>query len=169
MRTHALALTLVVGIAATASAQSSSLTALAQDAQRLAQSSRRVAVSDGTVRTELPAAAAPYATGGPLATVQARALEAGGNPTVPEFRIRSWREGADVRVLVFAVTSSGPTREVREEQVTSVLVPLYQSVEIAATEKYNARRFSVTTYIHQPVRSPGVRLRPPVVDPPMPR
>ena len=145
MRTTLLALIVMLGAAATASAQSSSLTALAQDAQRLAQSERRVVVSDGTLfRTEIPAASAPYATGGPLATIPARPLRAGVEPTVQEFRIRSWTDGAGVQVLVFAVTVSGPTREAREEEIASVFVPLGQSVEVAATEKFNARRLTLT-------------------------
>ena len=101
-----LTLTLTVGIAATASAQSSSLSALAQDAQRLAQAARRVVVTDGVFRHEMPAASAPYTADWPQATVPALSLNAGVDPTVSEFRIRLWREaGTGVRVLVFAVPS----------------------------------------------------------------
>ena len=168
MRTTLLALTLVLGIAATASAQSSSLTALEQDAQRLAQSARRVRVTDGTFRTEIPAAAAPYATGGPLATVPALALRAGVEPTVQEFRVRAWQEGgAGVRVLVFAVTVSGSTGEVREEQIASVFVPFGPSVEVAATERFSARRLTLTV-IDSRFTSRGIvrRLAPPPLPPP---
>ena len=167
MRTTPLALIVILGASATASAQSSSLTALAQDAQRLAQAGRRVVVSDGVFRTEMRADDAPYATDWPLATVPARALNAGVNPTVPEFRIRSWREGAGgVRVLVFAVTVSGPTREVREGQIASVFVPIDQFVEIAATEKYNARRISLTAYI-DPLKQRRYDVETPLIDIPV--
>src|SRR5687768_10229189 len=87
VRTRLIALTMVLGIAATASAQS------------------RVVVTDvdGASRAEMRAATAPYATGEPQATIQARALKTGVDPTVADFRIRSWDEGEGVRVLVFAV------------------------------------------------------------------
>jgi hypothetical protein len=141
----------VFGIATTVFAQSSSLTALAQDAERMAHAERRVVVSDGVFRIELPVASAPYTDDWPRATVPARSLKAGIDPTVPEFRIRSWREGgAGVRVVVFAVTVSGPTRDIREDQITSVFVPIDQFVEIAATEKYNARPISLTAYVDAP-------------------
>ena len=158
MQQTLLALILMFAVATTVSAQSSSLTALAQDAQRLAQAARRVVVSDGVFRIEMPVAGAPYTDDWPRATVPARSLKAGVDPTVPEFRIRSWREGeAGVRVLVFAVTVSGPTRDVREDQITSVFVPIDQFVEIAATEKYNARPISLTAYVDAPRwRSPFV-------------
>jgi len=161
MRQPLLGFLLILGIAAAAPAQDpqprravprapaeSSLPSLAQDAQRLAESPRRVIVSDGVFRTEMPVATQPHATDWPQATVPTRALRAGENPTVPEFRVRAWEEGgAGARVLVFAVNISGPTREVREEQIASVFVPIDQFVEIAATEKYNARRISLTAYI----------------------
>lgn len=165
MRTTLLAVILMLGAAATASAQSSSLTALAQEAQRLAQSERRVVVSDGTFRTELPAATAPYATGGPLATIPTRPLRAGVEPTVQEFRVRSWTDGAGVQVLVFAVTVSGPTREAREEEIASVFVPLGQSVEIAATERFNARRLTLTVIDSRLTPRPPIRR---VAAPPVP-
>jgi hypothetical protein len=166
VRTSLLALIVMIGAAATASAQSSSLTALAQDAQRLAQAARRVVVSDGAFRTQMPAATAPHATGWPMATVPARGLKAGVDPTVAEFRVRSWEEGAGVRVLVFAVIASGPELEVREEQIASVLVPIDQSVEIAATEKYNASRISLTAYIDQ-IRRPRYSVETPHIDIPV--
>lgn len=168
MRTTLLALLMVLGLAVSASAQSSSLTSLAQDAQRLAQSGRRIVVSDGVFRTEMPAATEPYATDWPQLTVPARALKAGVEPTVPEFRIRAWREGgAGVRVLVFAVTASGPAREVREEQITSVFVPIDQFVEIAATEKYNARRISLTAYVDALKRRRPYSIEAPHIDIPV--
>jgi hypothetical protein len=164
-----LALILLFGIATTVSAQqSSSLAALAQDAQRLAQGSRRVVISDGVFRVEMPVASAPYTADWPRATVPARSLKAGVDPTVTEFRVRSWREGdAGVRVLVFAVTVSGPTREVREEPITSVFVPIDQYVDIAATEKYNARPVSVTAYVEAPKRPRRYVIEAPHIDIPV--
>ena len=67
-------------------------------------------------------------------------------PTVPEFRIRTWLEGEGVRVIVFAVTQKAairPSDDDREVQIASVFVPAGQSVEIDATEKYNAQRVTV--------------------------
>lgn len=129
MRQTLLGLTLVLGIAATASAQSL----------------LRVEITDGEFRSGMRPVTTPYATGGPWAAVKARALRAGVDPTVAHFRIRSWVEGDGVRVLVFAVRPGpgGTVDDEREEQIASVLVPADQSVEIAATEKYNARRIAV--------------------------
>ena len=130
MRTTLLALVMILGIAATASAQ-----ALLQ-----------VVVSDGVLTAKMPAAVVPHATGWPMATVPARALKAGVDPTVPEFRVRSWEEADGVRVVVFAVMVSEPRREVREEQIASVFVPVDQFVEVPATEKYRARRLTLSAY-----------------------
>ena len=102
-------------------------------------------------RAEVDAAPAPNATNWPLAIIIARALKTGVNPTVPEFRIRAWEEAAGARVHVFAATPSGRSGEVREERIASVLVPIDRFVEIAATEKYNARRITVTAY-REPVK-----------------
>ena len=130
MRTNLLALVMVLGIASSASAQDS----------------LRVVISDGVLTAKMTAADAPHATGWPMATVPARALKAGVDPTVAEFRVRSWAEAEGVRVLVFAVTVSEPRREVREQQIASVFVPVDQLVEIPATEKYRARRLTVAAY-----------------------
>ena len=102
-----------------------------------------------------------------MATVPARALKAGVDPTVAEFRVRSWEEGEGVRVLVFAVIASGPKPEVREQQIASVFVPVDQFVEIPATEKYRARPLTLSAY-----RIPSRRWRPsnleaPKIDIPM--
>ena len=72
-------------------------------------------------------------------------------PTVTYFRFRTWLEGEGVRVLVFAVTQKAarPSDDDREVQIASVFVPAGQSVEIDATEKYNAQRVSVRA---RPVR-----------------
>ena len=109
-----------------------------------AQGPLRVEITDGQFRSGMSAAAAPYAAGVPWAAVPAMALQGGADPTVAEFRIRSWVEGEGARVLVFAVTRTDPRREANEEQIASVVVPIGQSVEITATEKYNARRITLS-------------------------
>jgi hypothetical protein len=87
--------------------------------------------------------ATPYATGGPWAGVPARALKSDVTPTVSDFRIRTWVEGNGARVLVFAVTrkpgSPLGSNDEREVQIASVALTAAQSIEITATEKYNAR------------------------------
>ena len=145
MRTTLLALVMVLGIAASA----------------LAQDSVRVVISDGVLTAKMPAAAAPHATGWPMATVPARALKAGVDPTVAEFRVRSWEEAEGVRVLVFAVIASGPKPDVREQQIASVFVPVDQFVEIPATEKYRARRLTLSAH-----RIPARRFRPNTLEAP---
>ena len=45
----------------------------------------------------------PYATGDPLAAVPATPI-ASQPPTVTDFRIRAWAEGAAARIIVFAVS-----------------------------------------------------------------
>jgi hypothetical protein len=69
-------------------------------------------------------------------------------PTVTDFRIRTWFEGDGFRVTVFAVTRSAPGKIIdvreneREEQLASVFLSAGQSVEIS-TEKYAARSITV--------------------------
>lgn len=104
----------------------------------------RVEITDGQFRSGMSAAATPYTAGVPWAAVPAMALPRGADPAVAEFRIRSWVEGEGVRVLVFAVARTNPGSQVREEQIASVFVPIGQSVEIRATEKYNARRLTLS-------------------------
>ena len=128
MRQVLIALLLVPGISAAAHAQGL----------------LRVEITDGQFRSGMSAAAAPYTAGVPWAAVPAMALPGGADPAVAEFRIRSWVEGEGVRVLVFAVARSNPRAEAREEQIASVFVPSGQSVEVTATEKYNARRFTLS-------------------------
>ena len=104
----------------------------------------RVVVSDGVLRGEISAAWGPYTTNWPFAIVPARSLKAGVDPTVPEFRIRGWHEADGVRVLVFAVSVSEPSGVVREQQIASVFVPIDKYIEVVATEKYRARRLTLT-------------------------
>jgi hypothetical protein len=75
----------------------------------------------------------------------ARPLTPDVTPTVTHFRIRTWLEGAGVRVLVFAVTQKAalPSDDDLEVQIASVSVPAGQSVVIDATEKYNAQPVTV--------------------------
>jgi hypothetical protein len=127
MRQVVLALLLVPGISAAAHAQGLF----------------RVEITDGQFRSGMSAAATPYTAGVPWAAVPAIALPGGADPTVAAFRIRSWVEGEGVRVVVFAVARTDPRREVSEAQIASVFVPIGQSVEVTATEKYNARRFTL--------------------------
>ena len=140
MRTTIVAFLVALGLAVSASAQSS----------------LRVVVTDGdgALRAEMRAATMPYATGEPRVTITARALKTSVDPTVAEFRVRSWNEGEGVRVLVFAVIPSDVGREVREEEIASVFVPVDGFVEIAATEKYNARRITITAFREPLLRRP---------------
>ena len=130
LRHTLLALIVILGIAATASAQGR----------------RMVVVSDGAFRAEMRPATEPYETQWPLVMVPARALKIGVEPTVPEFWIRAWQEGEGVRVLVFAVAPWSADRGRLEEQIVSVFVPIDQSIEIPATEKYLARRLTLSAY-----------------------
>jgi hypothetical protein len=69
-------------------------------------------------------------------------------PTVSDFRIRTWVEGDGARVLVFAVTrkagSPVGSDDEREIQIASVALSSGQSMEITATERYNARPITLT-------------------------
>jgi len=106
----------------------------------------RVVVSDGVLRAEMPAAGVPYTTDWPSVMIPARSIKTGADPTVPEFRIRAWHEAEGVRVLVFAVSVSEPSRVVSERQIASVFVPFDKYVDVPATEKYRARRLTLTAY-----------------------
>ena len=121
-----------------------------------AQSVFHVDVYDGRLfEGAIKPATKPYPTGsttGPVAFVPSHPLSPDVTPTVPEFRVRTWLEGEGVRVLLFAVTREAairPSDDDREVQIASVFVPAGQSVEIDATEKYNAQRVSVRA---RPVR-----------------
>jgi hypothetical protein len=132
MRTTLGAFLITLGLAASASAQS------------LLQ----VDITEGEFRAGMRAVTTPYATGGPWAGIPARALKPDVTPTVAEFRIRTWVEGVGVRVIVFAVTRKPGTPlgsdDEREVQIASVFVVAGQSVVIDATEKYDARRVTLT-------------------------
>ena len=109
----------------------------------------RVEVTDGLFRDSMRPAAMPYDATGPLyAAIPASATTVDGKPTVPQFRIRSWVEGDGVRVLVSAVTRRDTAALKRfpdvEEQIASIALKASESVEIAATDKYQARRIRVT-------------------------
>lgn len=120
----------------------------------------RIVVSDGVLRAEMPSAPGPHSADWPSVLVPARSLKAGVDPTVPEFRIRGWYEAGGARVVVFAVSLSEPSRVVREQQIASVFVPVDKYVEVAATEKYRARRLTLTAY-GKPGRPPSALVTPP--------
>ena len=132
MRTTLFSVLLVFGIVASA----------------FAQAVPRVDITDGESKAGLRPVTTPYATGGPWAGVPARALKPDVTPTVSDFRIRTWIEGDGVRVLVFAVTrkpgSPLGSDDEREVQIASVALSSEQSIEITATEKYNARPITLT-------------------------
>jgi hypothetical protein len=137
MRTAIFSVLLVLGISLSASAQT-----------------WRVEVTDGLFRDGMQPATTPYTAG---ATVGDRSVAIpaiapkttpDATPLVNAFRIRSWVEGDGVRVLVFAVTvanRNAPIRLVpdREEQIASIALKTGESFEVAETDKYNARRFTV--------------------------
>jgi hypothetical protein len=132
MRTTLVAFLAVLGIATSA----------------FAQPVLRVDISEGASRAGVEPVAISYATGGPWAGVPARALKPELTPTVSDFRIRTWVEGDGARVLVFAVTrklgSPIGSDDERELQIASVALSEGQSMEITATEKYNARPITLT-------------------------
>lgn len=133
MRQALLALTVILGVSTTAAAQSG----------------LRVDITDGQLGSGMSTVNEPYATGAPWASLPARPLKPGVEPTASRFRIRSWVEGDGVRVLVFAVTGAGSAAgqgvdNEREVQIASVFVSVDERVEIAATEKYNARRITIS-------------------------
>lgn len=113
-----------------------------------AQDPLQVNITDGQSSAGMQAVTTPYATGGPWAAVPARSLAPDGTPAVTDFRIRTWLEGDGVRVIVFAVTrkpgSPVNSDDEREVQIASVALTAGQSVVIDATEKYNARRVTLT-------------------------
>jgi hypothetical protein len=133
MRTTVVALLVALGFSVSASAQ----------AQRL-----RVEITDGEFTAGMAPIRMSYVMGGPSAAIPARGVKADLAPTVTDFRIRTWFEGAGVRVAVFAVTRSaspeiGVVRQnEREEQIASVVVYSGQSAQIS-TEKYNARSITI--------------------------
>src|SRR5215207_6615716 len=108
-----------------------------------AQAVAGVDITEGESKAGMRPVTMPYATGGPWAGVPARAFKPDVTPTVSDFRIRAWVEGDGVRVLVFAVTrtprSPLGSDDEREVQIASVALISEQSIEITATEKYNAR------------------------------
>ena len=108
-----------------------------------AQPVSRVDIIEGQSRAGMQPVNTPYATGGPWAAVPARALKPEVAPTAVDFRIRAWTEGERARVLVFAVTreagSPAESDDERETQIASVVLSSGQSMQIAATDKYNAR------------------------------
>lgn len=132
MRTTLFSVLLVLGISVSA----------------FAQAVPRVDISDGEFRAGMRPVTTPYATGGPWAGVPARASKPDATPTVSDFRIRTWVEGDGARVLVFAVTrkagSPVGSDDEREIQIASVALSSGQSMEITATEKYNARPITLT-------------------------
>jgi len=113
-----------------------------------AQGVTRVDITEGESRAGMQPVTTPYATGGPWAAVPARALTPDLTPTVSDFRIRTWLEGDGARVLVFAVTrKSGSligSDDEREIQIASVALSNGQSLQITATEKFNARPITLT-------------------------
>jgi hypothetical protein len=117
-------------------------------ASAFAQALSRVDITEGEFKAGMQPVTTPYATGGPWAGVPARALKPDMTPTVSDFRIRAWVEGDGVRVLVFAVTrkpgSPLGSDDEREVQIASVALTSEQSMEITATEKYNARPITLT-------------------------
>lgn len=134
MRTTLGAFLITLGFAVSASAQSPPLL--------------RVDITDGAFRAGMAPMRMSYVMGGPWAAIPSKGVKADVEPTVTDFRIRTWFEGEGVRVAVFAVTRSA-AREIgvvrvdeREEQITSVFLGAGQSVEIT-TDKYNARPITV--------------------------
>jgi hypothetical protein len=132
MRTTVGALLLILGLTVSASAQSP----------------LRVNITDGESSAGMQPVTMPYATGGPWAAVPSRPLTPDVTPTVTDFRIRTWVEGDGARVIVFAVTrkpdSTLNSDDERETQIASVALKDGQSLVIAATETYNARRVTLT-------------------------
>jgi len=113
----------------------------------------QIDMTDGQFRAGMRPVDTPYATGGPWAALPAKGVRTDVTPTVTDFRIRSWIEGDGVRVIVFAVTRSDPSKlafpelprpDEREEQVASLHVAVGQSVDVVGTDKYNARRITLT-------------------------
>ena len=164
-----LAFTLVLGSAAATSAQ--------RPPAAVPQPAAWVVVSDGVFRGEMPIAHAPYTADWPRMIVPARPLKIGVDPALPEFRIRAWQQGLGARVLVFGVTVSGPKAEVREQQIASVFVPVDKYVDILATERFRARRLTLTAYSYgsETSRAPGavvpapapIRIEPRYIDIPV--
>lgn len=138
MRTTLFSLLLVLGISLSASAQT-----------------LRVTVTDGLFRDGMEPAMTPY-TAGATAGDRWVAIPAiapnttpDATPLVHHFRIRSWVDGDGVRVLVFAVTRPNRNAPIgllpdREEQIAAIALKAGESFEVTETDKYNARRFSVT-------------------------
>jgi hypothetical protein len=147
MRTVLLSFLLVLGISVSA----------------FAQSVLRVDITEGQSRAGMQPVTTPYATGGPWAGVPARALKPDGTPTVSDFRIRSWVEGDGARVLVFAVArkpgSPLGSDDEREIQIASVALSAGQSMEITATEKYDARPITLTALSVRALIDEANRLR----------
>ncbi len=150
MRTPLFTVLAALAITATASAQA--LKVEASDA-------------DGTTYAVLAPAAAPYTTGEPSARIPALSRTPGSEPTAAFFRIRAWREGDGVRVLVFVVPPAPQGTTASETQIASVLVPVGgKAVEVSA-EKYDAR--SVLLVARQPVIATRYTVGPLLIDIPV--
>jgi hypothetical protein len=120
MRPTLIALVVALGLAASASAQS------------------MIQVNGGQVLAHMPPQPKPYTVGGPWAVVPARARTAGQPATAIEFRVRAWKEKDGARAVVYAVN-----QRLAEQQIASVFVGVGKPVEIAATEKFNARPITI--------------------------
>jgi hypothetical protein len=132
MRVIFLALGAALYVSGVAAAQGS-----AQKAPRLTAN-----IAEGISHAGLEPTTTPYATGGPWAAVPA-SPQGTATPTVTDFRIRSWSEGAAARVLVFAVATRADGTE-SETQIASIALAPGESQEVRATEKYNARPVTIS-------------------------
>lgn len=86
----------------------------------------------------------PYWTGAPSASVQALPLKGTVTPTATSFRLRTWKEDGQARVVVFAVTrdESAPNGE-RETQIATFLLGDGASKVVTETAKYQAAPITV--------------------------
>lgn len=86
----------------------------------------------------------PYHNGGPWAAVPALPAKESVAPAVTSFRVRTWKEDARARVVVFAVArdDSAPTGE-RETQIATFLLGHGASRVVTETAKYRAAPITV--------------------------
>jgi hypothetical protein len=105
-----------------------------------------VSVFEGTSRAGLVPVAEPYATAGPWAAIPSRAAADSVPPSASDFRIRTWMENGNARVLVFAVWSepiADRTIE-RENQIATFVLAAGHSREVTEAERYGAVPFTVS-------------------------
>jgi hypothetical protein len=111
-----------------------------------AQNKLNIVIAQGQLRASVEATSTePYQIG-PWAAIPAVPLTTNSHPTTHDFRIRTWTEGGQVRVVVFAVQLDEREHET-ETQIDSFLLAADQSKDVTQTERYGAAHVEVSAVV----------------------